>query len=50
MKTYIISAYYEHLRHFRELIIKEITEKGRQPQRLAVSFKPVITLKRVKCE
>jgi len=27
-----ISAYYEHLRHLRELIIKEINVKERQPK------------------
>jgi len=27
-----ISTYYEHLRHLRELIIKEITVKGRKPK------------------
>ncbi|XP_060870177.1 tigger transposable element-derived protein 7-like [Metopolophium dirhodum] len=35
-----ISAYHEHLRHLRELIIKEITVKGRQPK-ISSFFKPV---------
>jgi len=37
-----ISAYYEHLRHLRELIIKEIDVKGRK-SKISSLFKPVST-------
>ncbi|XP_050527960.1 tigger transposable element-derived protein 7-like [Daktulosphaira vitifoliae] len=35
-----ISAYYEHLRHLRELLIREINAKGKQ-QKISSFFKPV---------
>lgn len=35
-----ISAYYEHLRHLRELLIREINAKGKQPK-ISSFFKPI---------